>query len=378
MRVAIFSECLLPVVNGVSISVLTLARFLRVHGDEVYIFAPAYRGYQETDPFTVRLPSFKVPKQPDYPLAFPFSLHARQVLREHPPEVVHVNSPFTMARFGARVARKRKAPWVVTYHTLLREYAHYAPLVGARIAPFLVRVSRDFCNSADAVIAPSGPIRDELRNYGVTTPIHVIPTGIPPDKKPSDDPSWVRKQWNVPAEAPLLIYTGRLAKEKRIEVLLNAFALVAKEVPEAVLLVVGGGPFQQETKDLVASLSLEEKVRLAGFQQPEKIMDYLAASDVFVTASDTETQGLNLLEAMRAGVPAVAVDAYGTGETVRQTGGGLLSTSDAEAFAAQVLRLLREPELRRELAAKGRTGAEEFTSDKCAAKVRALYASLVG
>jgi len=377
MIVSIFSECLLPVVNGVSISILTLARFLRVQGDEVWIFAPAYQGYQETDPFTVRVPSFKIPKQPDYPLAIPLSVQAGRTLREHPPEVVHVNSPFTMARFGARVARKRRVPLVVTYHTLLREYAHYAPLVGARIAPLLVRISRDFCNRADAVIAPSEPIGDELRNYGVTTPIHVIPTGIPPDKKPSEDPSWVRRQWNVPADGPLLIYVGRLAKEKRIEVLLNAFTLVAKEIPEAVLLVVGGGPYEQQVRDLVSSLGLEGKVRLAGFQQPEKIMDYLAASDIFVTASDTETQGLNLVEAMRAGVPAVAIDAYGTGETVRKTGGGLLSPLDAQAFAEQALRLLRDPELRKELAAKGKAGAEQFTSDKCAAKVRALYASLV-
>ncbi len=377
MRICIFSECLLPVVNGVSISVLTLARFLRLQGDEAWIFAPAYRGYQETDPFTIRLPSFKVPKQPDYPLAIPLSPRASRALRDHPPDVVHVNSPFTMARYGARVARKRRVPLVVTYHTLLREYAHYAPLLGAHIAPFLVRLSRNFCNSAQAVIAPSESIRDELRSYGVTTPIHVIPTGIPPDKKPSPDFSWVRQKWNLPEGAPLLIYTGRLAKEKRLEVLLEAFALVAKEIPEAMLLVVGGGPWQEQVAELVARLSLQDRTRLTGFQPPETIMDYLAASDIFVTASDTETQGLNLLEAMRAGLPAVAVDAYGTGETVRVTGGGLLSPLEAQAFAGQVLRLLRDADLHRELAGKARAGAEEFTSDKCAAKVRTLYTSLL-
>jgi len=376
MTVAIFSECLWPVVNGVSISIATLADALHSLGDEVWIFAPAYPGHRETNPRVIRFPSIRVPGQPDYPLALPFSRRAKQVLRETAFDLVHVNSPFTMARLGARTARRKGIPWVVTYHTLLREYAHYVPLLHERAAPWLIRVSRDFCNAADAVIAPSASIEAELRQYGVRSRIEVIPTGIPPGKKPSADPSWVRQRWQIEAGAPVLVFAGRLAKEKRLGLLLEAFARVVREAPEAVLLLVGGGPEEEAIRSQAEALGLASRIRLTGFLSPEQVMDCYAASDLFVTTSDTETQGVSLLEAMSTGLPAVVVDAYGTGETVRQTGAGLLSPLDAEAFARQVLALLSDSERRRQLGELARRASAEYSADRCAQKVRALYASL--
>lgn len=377
MKVAIFHECYLPVLNGVTISMNTLTGELRKKGDTVWIFAPAHRGYQDEDENVVRFPSFQVPFQKaDYPLGIPYSSRAWQVLSSEGFDLIHVNSVFTISRCGARAARRLGIPFLVTYHTLLEEYAHYALLPGQSGRWLMRKLSRDFCNRADCVVAPTKSIREFLLGYGVTTRIEVIPTGIGEEKRPSDDPLWVRDKYGVPRGAPLLVYVGRLAKEKNIDFLLRAFRLVVNREPEAWLMLVGGGPWKDYAHTLAEELGVGNRVLAPGFVPREEVMDHYAASDIFVHASTTDTQALTLVEAMFAAVPAVVVDAYGPGEIVREGGGGLVAKVEEADFANSILRLIEDANLRQELGQKAKADSKRFTASVCAAKMRALYVEL--
>jgi glycosyltransferase involved in cell wall biosynthesis len=374
MKVAIFHECYLPVLNGVTISVNTLTMELRKMGDIVWIFAPAYTGYQDEDENVVRFPSFRFPFQKaDYPLGVPFSAQARRVLDREGFDLIHVNSPFTMSRYGAGAARRLGIPFVVTYHTLLEEYAHYALLPPTMGRWLMRKISRDFCNRADCVVAPTNVIRKFLLGYGVTKRIEVIPTGIQDDKRPSADPSWVRGKYGIPPQAPLLVNVGRLAKEKNTDFLLRAFQLVLRRQPEAWLMLVGSGPWKDYARSLADELGLSARVVWAGFVPKEQVMDHYASADMYVHAATTDTQALTLVEAMLCGVPAVVVDAYGPAEIVRDTGGGLVTKIQEADFADNILRMIQDKKLHQELAEKARSGSQCFRAPVCAARMKALY-----
>jgi len=377
MKIAIFHECYLPVMNGVTISVNTLTKELRKLGDTVWIFAPAYRGYKDEDPNVVRFPSFRAPFQSaDYPLGIPFSSRAAQVLDSGGFDLIHVNAPFTMSRYGARTARRLGVPLVLTYHTLLEEYAHYSHLPGGLGRWLMRKISRDFCNRADCVVAPTNSIRNILFSYGVKARIEVIPTGIDDDKRPSADHSWVRVKYGIPNEARLLIFVGRLAKEKNMDLLLRAFKLVVDRYSQAWLMLVGGGPLTDYTRSLAEELGVGGSTVITGFVPKEQIMDYFAASDIYVHAATTDTQALTLVEAMFCGVPAVVVDAFGPAEIVRGSGGGLVAKVEQADFADNILRLVEDDPLRRHLGEKAKSASVQFTAPACAARMRALYAEL--
>lgn len=379
MKVAIFHECYLPVLNGVTISINTLTKELRKKGDTVWIFAPEYRGYVDEDENVVRFPSFRMPSQKDdYPLGVPISSRAAQILKDEKFDLIHVNSVFTISRYGARAARKHGIPWVLTYHTLLEEYVYRTHLPEQAGRWLMRKISRDFCNRADCVVAPTNSIRRFLLGYGVGKRIEVIPTGIPEEKRPSKDPSWVRERYGIPEDAPLAVFVGRLAKEKNIDFLLRAFRLVSEREPDAWLMLVGSGPWKDYTRSLARELGIEDKVVAPGFVPDKEIMDHYAAADMYVHAATTDTQALTLVEGMLCGLPAVVVDAYGPAEIVREGGGGLVTKVEEADFADGILRLVQDRQLRSELAQKAKADSERFTAAACSARMRALYEDLIG
>jgi glycosyltransferase involved in cell wall biosynthesis len=159
------------------------------------------------------------------------------------------------------------------------------------------------------------------------------------------DSKRIRQEFGLD-EYELLLYMGRVAKEKGLDLLIDAFAKIVAERPQARLLLVGGGPYRRALESLVRRHGLSRKVIFAGVVPHEEIPDYAAAADLFVFSSITDTQGLVLVEAMAAGVPVVAVEAPGPIDVLAE-GGGLLVPAEEDAFVEAVLTLL-EDEVRRE------------------------------
>jgi glycosyltransferase involved in cell wall biosynthesis len=229
-----------------------------------------------------------------------------------------------------------------------------------------------------ALIAPSEPMRAVLGEYGITTPIHVLPTGLAADRFRAGDGQAFRARAGLGAARPLVTYIGRVAHEKNIGFLVQVFVPVLAAVPEAVLVIAGEGPARESLRAQVAALGLAQHVHFAGYlDRDTELLDCYAAADAFVFASRTETQGLVLLEAMAQGAPVVSTAELGTRSILLPESGALVVAEEREAFAAAVVRVLREPGLREELASRGRAYARTWSSAVMARRLKGLYAQLL-
>lgn len=376
--VAIFTECYQPIRNGVVVSIATFSGELKKLGFQVSIFAPKYPGYRDSEPGIFRLPSVRFPIEALYPQPIPYWPKLNADLETAQPDLIHTQSPFLMGRLGAAAARKRGIPLVFTYHTLIERYTHYAPLPQQMLKRLMVKISRDYSNKVDCVVTPSQAAQEILLGYGVTNRIEVIPTGIDMTLTERDKLTPIRHTWDIPQDAPLLIYTGRLAKEKNIEFLLQVFALLRPEFSDAHFLLVGGGPWQEVLQEYAQALGIASQVRFSGYLPRQDVLRCCAEADVYLFASQTETQGICVLEAMAVGVPCVAVRASGVSEAIDSGENGFLTELDHNEFAEKVRSLLRDPDLRRQIGARAREKAAEFSSQRCALKLANLYQELLG
>lgn len=384
MRVLFISDVYFPRVNGVSTSIRTFREDLALQGVETLLVVPEYDG-SAAEPAAegvLRVPSGRVPGDPEdrrMHWGALNSLLARLPLAWL--DVVHIHTPFVAHYAGIRLARRAAIPAVATYHTFFEEYLHhYVPALPRPIGRFLARTfTRSQCKQVQALIAPSEPMRDILaREYGVSaTPIHVVPTGLPADRFNAGDGARFRARAGVPADRPLVTYIGRVAHEKNLDFLLDVFRQVRKAVPRAMLLIAGEGPAREPLQQRVAALGLEADVCFAGYlDRHTALLDCYAAADVFVFASRTETQGLVLLEAMAQGVPIVSTAVLGTRSVLTPGSGAIVVDEDLDAFAAAVTQVLKTPELRRELAERGRAYARTWSSAAMAGRLVQVYDSV--
>lgn len=373
MRIAVFAESYPPVVNGAATAISLLVGALRER-HEVIVYAPGYPGHRDRDEDVRRFRSFRLPPEPQYPLAVPFSRRLFREFMQARFDLVHTHSPFTLGQVGRRWAARARIPAVITYHTLYTEYTHYAPWVPVGLARQLIqRITRQHCNVCQAITVPTEPIREVLTGYGVTRPIEVIPTGVPFGTPPVPDPAFPRAALAIPTDAPIILYAGRLAKEKNLGLLFRTFCRVQQAEPAAVLLLAGGGPWEPEARRMVAELGIERATRFAGVLDPARLARCYGDAAVFAFPSLADTQGMVLVEAKAAGLPSVCVNRYGPAIVMRDGVDGLLVPDDDAAFAAALLRVIREPGLRTALSAAGLADAERFSVAAMARRYVRVY-----
>jgi glycosyltransferase involved in cell wall biosynthesis len=379
IRVGVFTESYPPVVNGVTTSVMTLVEELERLGHCVTVFAPRFPGHTGDPPNVVRFPSVLTPFDPGYPLPVPISRQLLQSAARYKLDVIHSQSPFMLGLVAMMVARHEHKPLVATNHTLYTEYSHYIPLVPEEITKGVTRqMVRWYYERCDAVIAPSKmAARRLIDGYGIhRTIVKVVPTGIPlPTDVPQDRQLAAKRSYGVPDNAPMLLFAGRIAKEKNLEMLLDSFEhQVSPSHPDAHLVLAGAGVDAEHIQDLIdRSPLLRSRVRLTGFLHRADLEPLYAASDLFVFPSVTETQGVVLGEALAAGTPCCAVNAAGTPETVTDGADGILTANDPVDFGAAINRLLEDTALRTQMSEVARKLAEERTPSHMVQRIVSVY-----
>ncbi|HEV2285829.1 MAG TPA: glycosyltransferase [Steroidobacteraceae bacterium] len=384
MRVLFISDVYFPRVNGVSTSIRTFRGDLAAGGVTTELVAPRYavEAAGTDEPGIVRVASAGVPGDPeDRRMRWGALTRALEALAPSAFDLVHIHTPFIAHYAGVRFARRTGLPCVATYHTFFEEYLHhYLPMLPRRLGGHLARrFTRSQCDDVQALIAPSEPMRAVLLEYGVKTPIHVLPTGLPADRFRPGDGRAFRARAGLPADARLVTYIGRVAHEKNIGFLVGMFAEVLRQVPQALLVIAGEGPARAGLQREVASAGLAGRVHFAGYlERDTALLDCYAAADVFVFASRTETQGLVLLEAMAQGTPVVSTAELGTRSILVPGSGALVVPEERAAFAAAVVRVLGEPQLHQQLAQRGRVYARTWSSAAMARRLADLYQTLRG
>jgi glycosyltransferase involved in cell wall biosynthesis len=376
MRMAMFTESYLPRISGVVLSMTSFVGALRVQGHQVTIVAPSVPGYRDVDPEVVRFPSVRT-RQADFPIGIPYAPAVWQQLLTMDLDLVHTHAPFTMGAAAVRLARRRSVPLVFTHHTMYDEYVHYAPGPAWALRPMVRAYTVGFANRCDCVIAPSHALQARLRAQGVHGRIEVLSTAaLDPELISSLDPSWVRSTFRLPPALPLLVTASRLAREKSVDLVLRAFARVV-QTRDACLLVVGGGPEEGTLQRLAEDLHLGTRVVFAGMQSHRRTLECMAAADIFVFGSQTETQGLVVIEAMAAGTAVVAVNAGGVAEAVRGGEAGVLVPPVPDALAESMVNLLDNAPLRQRLAARAKEAASEYAVPALTRRLVEIYQSLL-
>ena len=378
MRVLFISDVYFPRVNGVSTSIRTFRQDLANCGVETRLVVPRYDTDEpDHESGLIRVASGGIFHDPeDRRMRWGPLMRTLATLPPDEFDLVHIHTPFIAHYAGTRFARRANLPCLATYHTFFAEYAHhYVPAMPKWLGRYLARAfTRSQCDDVQGLLAPSEPMRDVLLEYGVTTPIHVLPTGLPADRFVAGDGKRFRAQSGLPPDRPLMTYIGRVAHEKNIDFLIQVFIKVRESVPRAMLVIAGEGPAREWLRRRIASLKLESDVVYAGYlDRNTALLDCYAAANVFAFASRTETQGLVLLEAMAQGAPVVSTAELGTRSILKAGCGALVVEEKRDEFAAAVVRVLQDQKLQEELGERGRAYAKTWSSASMARRLADLY-----
>jgi glycosyltransferase involved in cell wall biosynthesis len=377
MRLGYFADSYRPYVSGVVQSIDTFSRELRRRGHFIEVFAPNYPNCNDSaDQGVYRFPSFNTPFYPEFYIGMPLSIGAGKFVRDLHLDLVHVHSPFFLGHVGASMARRLGLPLVFTYHTLYDQYVHYFPFARRLAQKTMISIATRFCNRCDLVVTPTGVIEKLLRSYGVTVPIVSISTGIDTRLFEEGDRHFLRNRLGIAPEEKILLFVGRLSKEKNLNSLFRVFGRVLRADRGVVLVLAGSGPDEENLRQLAVEMGIADKLALTGRLSHEEVAGAYKSADIFVFPSVTETQGLVLAEAMAAGLAVVARSAFGSVAIVNEGVNGYLCDSE-EAFAERICELLQNQALRRRLGEAAIARAQRLTAEKMAIRLERAYQALI-
>jgi glycosyltransferase involved in cell wall biosynthesis len=343
--VAAFTDTYLPTVNGVTYTISTWRDRWADRGgrmDVVYPDSPEYD--PDTGEFPVR--AFDFPFYDGFRVGLPRVPNATQDA-----DLVHVHTPFLLGLTGRYHAWREDVPIVASYHTPTAEYADYlaSGLTADAIERVALSYERFYMNRVDAVVVPSEPAREHLRDSGIETPVQVVPNGADTGFFRPVDTDGFRERHGLP-EGPLVGYTGRHGFEKDLDTILDAVDGI-----DATIVFGGDGPARTHLERRAREVDAD--VRFLGFLDREDLPAFYSALSVFAFPSPVETQGLVALEAIACGTPVVGVDSGALSDTVDDGETGYhFQPGDARGFREGIDRVLAVGDLLRERCLKRREG----------------------
>lgn len=355
MIIGFFADTYYPQLNGVVIAVDELAKSLREKGHTVYIIAPKIAHYKDTDPFVIRLGSFRLLRtNPAVMCPYPLpSVNLLKVFKLNF-DLIHAHGNSVFSLLGYEVAHAKKIPFILTFHTLLTEYTHYF-LKGKIIKPRMVaRGLRMFGNLCDAIISPSEKMKQALLSYGVKKEIAVIPNFIDTEKFSNSKKFSFQQKLNLDSKAKIILTVGRLAKEKNFSFLIDVFEKVVEKKPLAHLILVGYGPEKSNLQKKVRRKKLTKNIHFLGRIEREELLQLYMCADLFTFASSTEVHPLVVLEAAAASIPLVLIDDLAFSGIINNEENGFIVEQDSNLFAQKILLLLNDEKLRKEMGKKSR------------------------
>ena len=319
MRIGLFTDTYLPDLNGVANSTNILFRQLRKQGHEAYVIAPrkGVGAAQWNEDHTVlRLAGIKLKQLYGYVATTPLHLNALEEIGQLHLDVIHAQTEFGVGFFARMCAQQFGIPIVITYHTMYEDYTHYANLLHSdsfdeKAKQAVAYLTKLYANASVEVIAPSIKTEQMLERYHVSTNIHVVPTGLELDKfdparEDKEKTAAIRRETGVLDHQKLIVYVGRIAQEKALDLVVRGFSRAIRDGIDVHLMVVGGGPDLEKLKNLAETTGAAEGITFVGPKPASEVPDYYRASDAFVSASRSETQGMTFIEAMASGLPLFA------------------------------------------------------------------------
>ncbi len=390
MRIAMFSDNFHPELSGIADSLATVSVELGRRGHEVRFYVPRYAAadYRRLglpcaeidlgDRVSVsRLPALRYPTGTGQGrLVLPTGLRWRGI-RDFGPDILHVHLPFPVGLEGLVAARRLRRPLVGTNHTPVTEFLHYGPARGAWTRRLTADYTAWFYNRCAFVSSPCRAILEEMRACGLRVLHRVVPNPIRLETfRPLPDRRTLKQRFGFSDFT--VLYAGRLAPEKHLDLVLRALPVVAAEVPAVRLALLGTGVSEGGLRALCRSTALGERVRFLGYVPSlATVAEIYNAADVFVSPSTAETQSIAAMQAMACGLPVVGVRSWGLAEYVTERTGLLVEPGDRVALATALVYLAQNPEVRLSLGSSGEDLAARFSPSAIAAEWEAIYEQLL-
>lgn len=381
MRIAITSDLYYPMTNGVAVFAHNLAKGLAKQGHEVLVLCPSFTGRQHREKregvTTFYLRSIRFPFYPDQinevpegkeflgmplpRLAYRHGLWItvdpyptmKKVLNRFRPDVIHNQTAEMIAFAARRYAKKYDAPMVSTGHAYPDNITSQLKILKPIKRPLdaiLRTYMASFLKHSEYATMPTEMAIDDLvpkKRKHFKVPVEPLSNGVDLAKfGPGKAPDRIYRKYHLPKDRPLVLYVGRVDPEKSLSNVVSAFAGVLDVIPEAKLVIVGDGTDRRHLQDLAQALGIEKSVYFPGRIYPPDIMEVYRAATLFATASETETQGIVLIEAAATGLPLVAVDAGAVRELCQHKRNGILChPGDVAEMTDAMMKLLKNPEL---------------------------------
>ena len=388
MRIGIFTDTYPPYINGVSTSISMLENALRKKGHSVYIITvnPENMSYNfEDNDRVIRIPGIPIGIY-DYRLTGIYPIKAVNKIKELNLDIIHSHTEFGVGTFARIIAKQFDIPLVHTYHTMYEDYIHYIThgyfdKPSKKIVEYLTKFYCD--KTAKELIVPTEKTYKLFKEkYQYDRNVHIIPTGIEiekfyKEKMNVDKLNKLKKELNIGKDDTVLLFVGRIAEEKSIDVLIRSQVEICKKHKNVKLLIVGDGPNLEDYINMTKEYKIENNVIFTGKVAWKDIAKYYNISNIFVTASHTETQGLTLIEAMAASLPVVALNDESFKNVVINDLNGYLF-NDEEEYKKYVLDLVIDRKKREKLGNQARINSETYSSKYYAERVLDVYYKAIG
>ena len=383
MRIGIFTDAYTPYVNGVTTSVLMLKKGLENKGHKVYIITvnPNNMRFSLDSTGTVlRIPGIPIGIY-DYRLTGVYPLKATKQIKKWHLDVIHSQTEFGVGTFARIISKQFNIPLVHTYHTMYEDYVHYVThgyfdKPSKKIVEYLTLFYCD--KTITELIVPTKKAWELFKEkYMVDRNVHIVPTGIDTDRfKPENNKKIniekERKKLGINKDDFVISFIGRIAEEKNIVFLLDNMESIIEKCPKAKLLIVGDGPDLENYKKYSEEKNIEKNVVFAGKVPWIDIPKYYLISDIFTTASKSETQGLTVIEAMAASLPVVCINDESFNTTVIDNLNGKIF-EDEKQYVDSIIALYNDKKLINRLKKGATNTAEMHTVKYFAERVLDVY-----
>jgi 1,2-diacylglycerol 3-alpha-glucosyltransferase len=388
MRIGIFSEAYLPLISGVVTSVVNLKEGLEALGHEVYVITPIpSKDKFENDPSVIRIPGWVIPRKSlkGFRLV-PFVKRYVRKMRKLKLDVVHIHTEFSMGKLGLAVAKKERIPSVYTLHTSYQDYTHYVSKLLTRFAPNAAKklagkINNQYTKNCHMTIVPTKKIYDKMIRLKHDGEFTIIPSGI--NLKPFYKSSYTSEQvqalkdkLGIRNDEFVAILVARIAKEKSIGDLVEAFVEFYKSYPNSRFIIIGDGPDKPVLDKLIDSKKASKYINTLGFVKNTEVGLYYQIADVFLNASTTETQGLTYVEALAASLPIIVryddvFDAF-----VEDGKNGIFFNKNEE-LVKHLIHIRQNPEILSTLSKNAEISTKPYAKEVYAKSCETLYLDLI-
>jgi 1,2-diacylglycerol 3-alpha-glucosyltransferase len=349
VRIGMMADLYMTQVSGVTNSLTLTKRWLEKMGHDVYLFTFGDDEVIDNEKNIIRTTGLPVVDTGFY-LNLRYNRLARQLL--YTMDIAHVHHPFVSGSLAMRYCSPRNIPIVFTNHSrydlITQAYIPFLPesISDAALKAYLT----PFYKACDLIIVPSASMIKVLKeHFNLVTPVEVIPNGLDLTPYRSISQPIDRSVFGFTNNQVISTYIGRLSPEKNLSLLIRAFYGMSMTYDHVRLLIVGDGPDRENLENQIKHMDIADKVFFTGMVDYENIPAYLAASDIFVTPSSSETFGLSTVEAMAAGLPVLGMDAPGSRDIIEDGVTGLITSDDISVFTAKLILLSTDHEIRKRM-----------------------------